>query len=286
MSTNPFSSNRTANSGGLNSVAALFHDESRAERALQDLKREGFSETEIGIATSGRQLSPFWEKINKTLNRAKTQPESTSSIRESLQAVGMPEAQAKYFDSGITRGDIFISVRASGDRAAKARMVLDKIGADFGDGRTAMSAAAPSRPVAEGERDIQLIGEILRVHKETVQRGEVRLHKEVIAERQNVDVPVMHEEFVIERVRVDGKATPRSVLGEDNGEIRVPLMEEEAHLEKMPMVTEEVHIRKREVQETKHLSDTVRHEELRAEQQGNFTDAELKDLRDRQKKAA
>ncbi len=285
MSTNPFSSNRTTNSSGLNSIAALFHEESRAERALQDLKREGFSETEIGIATSGRQQSPFWEKINKALNRAKTQPESTSSIRESLQAVGMSESQAKYFDTGITRGDIFISVRASGDRAAKAKVILDKIGADFGDGRATV-AAPTSRPVVEVERDIQLIGEILRVHKERVQRGEVRLHKEVVTEQQNVDVPMMHEEFVIERVRVDGNAAPRSVLGEDNGEIRVPLMEEEAHLEKTPMVTEEIHIRKREVQETKHLSDTVRHEELRAEQQGNFTDAELKDFRDKQKKVA
>ena len=282
MSTNPLS-DRTMNSGGLNSVAALFHDEPSAERALQDLKREGFSETEIGIATSGRQQTPFWERINRALNR-KAQPESTSSIKDSLQGAGMGEAQARYFDTGVTRGDILISVRASGDRAARAKSVLNRIGADFGDGRAGLSVAA--RPIAAAERDIQLIGEILRVHKERVQRGEVRLHKEVVAEKQNIDVPVMHEEFVIERIRADGKAAPRSTLGEENGEIRVPLIEEEVHLEKTPVVTEEIHISKREVSETKHLSDTVRHEELRTDQQGNFSERELRDFRDKQRKAA
>ena len=66
MSTNPNSPNRTT---GLSSVVGLFRDESRTERALQDLKREGFSETEIGIAAAGRgsagQPSPFWDRIGR-----------------------------------------------------------------------------------------------------------------------------------------------------------------------------------------------------------------------------
>src|SRR5690349_10110736 len=98
MSSNTNLPNRT--SGGLSSTVALFRDEARAERALQELKREGFSETEIGIATTGRgnagQSSPFWDRVGRTLNR-KVQPESTASVRESLQAAGMSEPQARYF---------------------------------------------------------------------------------------------------------------------------------------------------------------------------------------------
>jgi len=281
MSTNPNSPNRT------NSIVGLFRDESRTERALQDLKREGFSETEIGIAAAGRgsagQQSPFWDRIGRALNR-KVQPEGTATVRESLQFSGMSEPQAKYFDSAIARGDILVSVRAFGERALQARSILERAGADFGAGQSGISVVP--RPTTEGERDIQLIGETLQVHKERVQRGEVRLRKEVVAEKQSVDVPVMHEELVIERVRVDGRTAPSSALGEDSREIRVPLVEEQIRIEKIPVVTEEIHIGKREVHETRHLSDTVRHEELRTEQKGNLTESELRNLGERIRRAA
>jgi uncharacterized protein (TIGR02271 family) len=281
MSTNPNSPNRT------NSIVGLFRDESRTERALQDLKREGFSETEIGIAAAGRgsagQQSPFWDRIGRTLNR-KVQPESTATVRESLQSSGMSEPQAKYFDSAIARGDILVSVRAFGERALQAKSILERAGADFGAGQSGISVVP--RPTTEGERDIQLIGETLQVHKERVQRGEVRLRKEVVAEKQSVDVPVMHEELVIERVRVDGRTAPSSALGDDSREIRVPLVEEQIRIEKIPVVTEEIQIGKREVHETRHLSDTVRHEELRTEQKGNLTESELRNLGERIRRAA
>jgi uncharacterized protein (TIGR02271 family) len=75
-------------------------------------------------------------------------------------------------------------------------------------------------------------------------------------------------------------------LGEDNGEIRVPLIEEQVHVEKTPVVTEEIHIGKREVQETRHVSDTVRHEELRTDQKGSMSEGELRNLRDKLRNAA
>ena len=39
------------------------------------------------------------------------------------------------------------------------------------------------------ERRIQLRGEILRTYKDRIQRGEVRLRKDVINEKKNVEVP-------------------------------------------------------------------------------------------------
>jgi uncharacterized protein (TIGR02271 family) len=283
MSSNPIPPNRPT--GAFTSIAALFHDESNAEKALIALKREGFTETEIGIATSGRSgsdgHSSFWDRMGRTLNR-KITPESSVGIKNSLQASGISEARAGYFDKAVTGGAILISVRASGDRAITAQSILQRTGAELGHDSTAATTPA----VATLERDIQLIGEKLEVHKDRVSRGEVRLHKEVIAEKQNVDVPVMHEEVVMERVRADSRSAPRSAIGTEDGELRIPLVEEDAHLEKTPFVTEEIHVSKRQVQETKHLSDTVRHEELRTERQGNLSDAELRDIRDKQRKVA
>jgi uncharacterized protein (TIGR02271 family) len=195
----------------------------------------------------------------------------------------MSELQARYFDAGLLRGDILVTVRANGGRALQARSILERSGADLGE-QKGMSAVP--QPVAEGELNIQLVGEILEIHKERVQRGEVIVHKEIVAEKRNLDVPVIHEEFFIERVRVDGRAEPRFALGEDSREIRVPLIEEQVHIEKTPVIIDEIHIGKRQVQETRHLSDTVRHEELRTEQKGSMTEAELRNLRDKLKKAA
>ena len=114
------------------------------------------------------------------------------------------------------------------------------------------------------ERRIQLISEVLRVRKERVSRGEVRLRKEVRTETQNIQVPVTREEIVIERTPVEGERTANAEIGSDQ-EIRVPLSEERAQVEKVPVVREEVKVGKRTVSNTQNVSDQVRREELEVE---------------------
>ena len=114
------------------------------------------------------------------------------------------------------------------------------------------------------ERRIQLISEVLRVRKERVSRGEVRLRKEVRTETQNVQVPVTREEIVIERNPVEGERTATGQIGTES-EIRVPLSEERVEVDKVPVVTEEVRVAKRPVSETQHVRDQVRREELEVE---------------------
>ena len=52
-------------------------------------------------------------------------------------------------------------------------------------------------------------------------------------------------------------------------EIRVPVTEERVEVEKRSMVTEEVSIGKRQVQDTEQVSGTVRKEEVRVEEKGD-----------------
>ena len=60
-------------------------------------------------------------------------------------------------------------------------------------------------------------------------------------------------------------------------EIRVPLSEERVDVQKRTVVTEEVEIGKRKVEGTEHVSDTVRHEELRVDDDvANVDDAPLR----------
>ena len=57
-----------------------------------------------------------------------------------------------------------------------------------------------------------------------------------------------------------------------------PLTEERVQVEKKPVVNEEVRVGKRQVQDTKRISDDVRHEELRTETEGDIgKDEGLKD---------
>jgi uncharacterized protein (TIGR02271 family) len=112
---------------------------------------------------------------------------------------------------------------------------------------------------------VQLFGEVLRVHKERTNRGEVRVRKDVITENQTIEVPVTREELVLERVGVAANTpAPSANIGRAQ-EIRVPLSEETVRLEKQPVVREEVLVGKREVADVARVSDDVRHEELRVD---------------------
>ena len=128
----------------------------------------------------------------------------------------------------------------------------------------------PARRPEAGER-VQLREEELRARKEPVQTGEVGIRKEVVEEQRTVDVPVTREEAVVERHPVEPRPADRPIGEEET--IRFPLRGERVEVEKQPVVTEEVEVGKRQVQETERVSDTVRREEARVEREG---DAEIR----------
>ncbi len=191
-----------------------------------------------------------------------------------LMGMGIPEEDARHFDEGFRAGGTLVTVNAEG-REEEARECLYEAGADLGSmGRgilgdsTTTEAASFDRTVAEGSPSVELREEELRVEKERVQAGEVRLRKDVITEERTVEVPVTREEVVIERRPA---ASGREAGGriDEGEEIRIPLMEEEVRVEKTPVVREEVSLRKQQIQDTEQVSETVRREEARIEQTGD-----------------
>ena len=118
------------------------------------------------------------------------------------------------------------------------------------------------------ERRLKLREERLNVGKQTVQTGEAGLHKEVIEEQKNIDVPVNHEEVWVER-RSYGEERPTDTpVGQDET-FRVPVREEQVITDKQTVETGEVALGKRTVQEQQRVSDTVRREEARVDTNGN-----------------
>jgi uncharacterized protein (TIGR02271 family) len=116
---------------------------------------------------------------------------------------------------------------------------------------------------------LQLRQERLLIDKQPVVSGEARIGKEVVSEQQSIYVPVFHEELSIQRHPVsEGATTATTPIGEEGEEIRIPLNEERVEVQKRTVVTEQVQIGKRKVEGTEHVSDTVRHEELRVDDDG------------------
>lgn len=119
----------------------------------------------------------------------------------------------------------------------------------------------------EEARRLRLREEQLDVSKNKVQTGEVNVRKEIIEEQKTINVPVSHEEIVIERhsVNNDSSSTP---IGADET-IRIPVSEEQVDVRKNTVVTGEVDIHKREIQGTEQVKDTVKREEARIDKTGN-----------------
>jgi len=220
--------------------------------------------------------------------------DDTSDLHGSFTAMNIPAERARYFSHRFSRSThgAVVTVQA-GDRKAEAESILTRYKADFGenagsydyssesgayqyDGRdradrragttntesinTERNSTERNRDLSERSSNVQLLGEVLRVHKDRVNRGEVRIRKEVKTENQNVQVPVQREELVVERRPVtDGRAATGRI-GEE--EIRVPLSEERATLDKSTVVREEVNVSKKPVEEVRDLSGEVRREEL------------------------
>src|SRR5947207_3096866 len=72
------------------------------------------------------------------------------------------------------------------------------------------------------DRTIKLHEERLNVAKEPVTTGEVSVRKEVVKDRQKIDVPVEREEVVVTRRKAHGPAS-RSDIHEQTEEIRIPV---------------------------------------------------------------
>lgn len=137
--------------------------------------------------------------------------------------------------------------------------------------RVPSQAVSPARPRTERsgiaevpapervDHVVQLREEELRAYKEVVETGEVVIRKDVIAEQQTIEVPVTHDEVVIERRAVDHRPSNHPI-GEDDI-IQVPVLEEEVTVEKQTVVAEEILVGKDVVHQTQRIADTVRREE-------------------------
>ena len=271
-------------------LVAFFQDQGDAYSAISELKDAGFTTDEIGLMAQGNASSSttmdrdssrskdigddnesFWDKVKHFFSGDSS--DDDIDYRGASEGMNWERGRADYYYRGVSQGGALVSV--TGPRIEEARRILENAGGDLRESGFTSDNLQSDRTIGtsdtnlDAEQRIRLRGEVLRTYRERVQQGEVTLRKEVVTENQTVEVPVTREELVIERVPVSGEQSGEvGKIGSDR-EIRVPLSEERARVEKQPVVNEEVRVGKRAVQSTERLSDDVRHEELRVDKDPN-----------------
>jgi len=204
-----------------------------------------------------------------------------------LTGMGLSDDEAHYYQDELEHGSVLVTVNA-GTRHDEARQILLAGGAydtehpgdldgatetmHHGDmGMTGTTSGTMHRDETIGShRDdnvVQLHEERLQARTESVPSGEVTVSKEIVTEHKSMDVPVTHEEVVVERRPIEGRPATGAIR--EGEEIRVPVHEERVDVTKHPVAYEEVEVSKRDVHDTEHVQADVRREEARVDRTGD-----------------
>ncbi|CAM3801768.1 DUF2382 domain-containing protein [Kibdelosporangium persicum] len=112
----------------------------------------------------------------------------------------------------------------------------------------------------QGDQTMTRSEEQLKVGKERVESGRVRLRKHVVTEEQQVTVPVSHEEVRIEREPADPRRAGQTDIAEDEQE--VVLHAERPVMGKESVPVEQVRMHTEEVTEQQQVKGKVRKERI------------------------
>ena len=115
---------------------------------------------------------------------------------------------------------------------------------------------------------VPVVEEQLRVGRREVEAGRVRFTKRVLEDEVLVDDALVREEVEVVRVAVGRQVEAPPTAREVDGTLIIPVLEEVLVVEKRLVLVEELHVRKRRVEERRPQSFTLRKEEVVAERLG------------------
>ncbi|MDL2319168.1 YsnF/AvaK domain-containing protein [Eubacteriales bacterium OttesenSCG-928-A19] len=238
---------------------------------INTLITEGYAKDSISVIAS-RSAAPSLRSTGVTVERDFDYVEGVSdeSLWERIKNFFGTE-NAKIYDENIEaysdsirNGDVLVLL----DDTYPTSAVVEDTLYDTTDGPVLEEDVYSLTDDADKDDEtLRLREERMDVDKKTIKAGDAVIHKRVVEETRTIDVPVMHEEVVIERRAVADEAT--DITDFDDETISIPVMEEQVVVSKHPVVTEEVLVHKRDVQNTEKVSATLRKEKLDVEQLGN-----------------
>ncbi|GEM_PF-4076432 len=135
--------------------------------------------------------------------------------------------------------------------------------------RREVSGEEKRRMQERGETIMPLAEERLRIRKVREKAGDVEVSKEVVSERETMEVPVTHEEVFVDEETVRTRPADYPIGAGRDEVIDVPVYEEEVKAGKETVVTREVHVGKEREEGKETISEELRREEARIKRQGD-----------------
>lgn len=182
-----------------------------------------------------------------------------------------------HYASGVNQGGALLTVKAEDEDANEIANLLRQHGARNIEGDSQSSGAgspvygsenrgeAKDRKVA-GETAIPVVEEQLQVGKREIDRGGVRVYSHVVERPADANVTLRDERVNVERRTVDRPATAADFEAGKEASFEVRATGEEAVIEKVSRVVEEVTVGKQTNERTEAVHDTVRKTEVEVEQ--------------------
>jgi len=221
-----------------------------------DISREGSSDEGVtGMAGEGR-VGQRWtgsETIGSGMAGAGTAPASTANATPNAWMAG----------EGTTTAGTHRGMRSESESTT--------MGSESAACHTTGSTGSMRNDEAQRMTAYE---EQLAVDKQSVDKGDVNLRKEVHTEHKTLEVPVQREEVVIERRAPSGESSG-SVEGHQ--EIRIPVREEQVNVQKVSVAKEDVVVGKRTVHDTQRVAADLRKEEIKVDAD---PDVPVRDRRD------
>jgi uncharacterized protein (TIGR02271 family) len=191
------------------------------------------------------------------------------------KVIAVPNDEDTIIISSQSGGEQYKIPRSSVSGFNGAEVLLNetayKISSSYRVDKASVYQAKPSDIITEEhqqqekeESTIPVIEERLNVSKKT-SITQYTITKDPITEKKTIEVPVTHEELIVEKRPPKDSTSSSSAQGpvKSKTEIKVPLNREEVEVTKEPFVKEEVVVKKKPVTETRTVSDTVRKETIK-----------------------
>lgn len=294
--------------GKENTVIGVFDTQAEVLSKVTELKAQGYKESDMYVI--GRDNDSFSMVQNQTdvhVDKAGEQQDQgfmgkfmsslagESSSLEAFNGMGLDRDESEEYYRQVQNGKLVLYVDSdygdSYDRysagysnSSGAGSTFDsneKSGSTFKNdstfGSTSGTSGITDNSLGSADRTeeerLRLHEERLNVGKERVQTGEVNVGKHVVEENQSIEVPVEREEVYVERRPVNEEVTDANAFRNTNETINVPISEERVNVSKKDVVSEEIVVGKRKIQDTEQVNETVRREVADIDEDNpNFTD--------------
>jgi uncharacterized protein (TIGR02271 family) len=251
----------------LTAVLPSMLSEDRVLDVLSEHGAEDVSFSEDTAPARGTYDTPGTIPTRMDRDYTATPTSTTTAVGTAGYGSNVARGEAKEIAGEIRDRDADYTGSLTEKMAAKGEKAAGKIQETYG--------RATDRTVRADTDEVRvpISEEVAQVRKEQRQTGEVALRKETEVETQHISTPVTETRVVAERRPVPPgqqyNVDPDATTLREGETMRVPVVEEQVRVEKVPRVTEEVVLHKQQQTRQVEQDIPVRRERVRVEEEGD-----------------